>query len=129
DGPRTAGGDAVAREQHVLDLRAVDDQHDHCVANSCERSRGIVAPRAVPGRFLLRFGSDVADVGGKAAAQQAAHDAHAHGAGADDADVHRYFAGGGSTAYGSQSRSGADWPSAMKVSSVPRPRSSIDPLL
>jgi len=40
-----------------------------------------------------------------------------------------YFAGGGNIAYGSQSFSTVAWPSTMKVSSAPRPRNSIDPLL
>ena len=44
-----------------------------------------MARRAGGRRLRFRLGPDVADVRGETAAQEAAHDAHAHGARADHA--------------------------------------------
>ena len=124
----------------------IDDEHDRDFACGDERGRRRVAGRTERRRLLLGFAPHVAHMRGKTAAQKAAHDAHAHGAGADDAyrvhPIHRiggsaaalplkpvYFATGGSTAYGSQSRSGVVTLSAMNCNSVPLPRNSIVPLL
>ncbi len=136
----------VRAEQHVVDLRRIDDEDDRDLTRGDERGRRRVAGRTERRRLLLGLAPHVAHMRGKTGAQEAADDAHAHGAGADDAcrlyPIHRregpwrhdretpvYFAGGGSTAYGSQSRSGVVTLSVMNCNSVPRPRNSMVPLL
>ena len=97
-----------------------------------------MAARAQRLRLRMRLGADVAHVGGQARAQQAAHDAHAHRAGADDADRGSVrFGGRGHVLLGrggqrrvrlavAQRRRTL---SMMNCSSVPLPRSSMLPLL
>ena len=145
--PRRSAAAAPSGPNSTASICAASTTSTIAMSQARASAAGVrVAGRAERRRFRFGFGADVAHVRGKSAAQQAAHDAHAHRAGADDADrMHAirqlgvllrryrlkpvYFATGGIIAYGSQSRSGVITPSAMNCSSVPRPRNSIVPLL
>ncbi len=136
--------EAVGAEQDRFDLAIVDDEQDGdrgCRGHLFRRAhhRGAEACR-----FRVGLGPDVARKGRDALAAQRAHDTQPHRSGADDPNHRRchgcdrcgcgiirsnMFGSCFGTMTGLQSSSGRAKPSCTSCSSVPLPRSSINPFV